>query len=265
MGLINMPEEDVFNDDIEVAADIPENPIVNEYLSKISIGDVETLAFGEDAYVTNTGTEENPVLNFGLPRGASGTIWGQLDGSLSDQTDLQEALDAKDTAIATKADANNAILTGIPTAPTAVSSTNNTQIATTAFVQNAISILNTNLTNYINSAVANVLKNMNYNGAVSVSVPYESGNSLIHTYTAPSNGYLIGLKPKGGDNSSTSDVLTINGKDILAFRNINHSSNDTINNNIMASILPVSAGDIISHKYQSSKYHGISFTFVPMR
>ena len=35
MGLINMPEEDVFNDDIEVAADIPENPIVNEYLSKI--------------------------------------------------------------------------------------------------------------------------------------------------------------------------------------------------------------------------------------
>ena len=263
-----MPEEDVFNDDIEVAADIPENPIVNEYLSKISIGDVETLAFGEDAYVTNTGTEENPVLNFGLPRGASGTIWGQLDGLLSDQTDLQEALDAKDTAIATKADANNAILTGTPTAPTAISSTNNTQIATTAFVQNAISILNTNLTNYINSAVANVLKNMNYNDAVSISIPYASGTSRIHTYTAPSNGYLIGLNPVTPNKTYTEeidDVLTINGKDILAFRNINHSSNDTINNNIMASILPVSAGDIISHKYQSSKYIGISFTFVPMR
>ena len=260
-----MPEEDVFNDDIEVAADIPENPIVNEYLSKISIGNVETLAFGKNAYVTNTGTEENPVLNFGLPRGASGTIWGQLDGLLSDQTDLQEALDAKDTAIATKADANNAILTGTPTAPTAVSSTNNTQIATTAFVQNAISILNTNLTNYINSAVANVLKNMNYNGAVSVSIPYENGTSMIHTYTAPSNGYLIGLNPNvSSTTSSTDDVLTINGKDILAFQNL-PDSNYVKNNNIMAAILPVSAGDIISHKYQSGKYKGISFTFVPMR
>lgn len=252
-----MPEEDVFNDDIEVAADIPENPIVNEYLSKISIGDVETLAFGEDAYVTNTGTEENPVLNFGLPRGASGTIWGQLDGSLSDQTDLQEALDAKDTAIATKADANNAILTGTPTAPTAVSSTNNTQIATTAFVQNAISILNTNLTNYINSAVANVLKSMNYNGAVSISVPYTSSGSTIHTYTAPSNGYLIGLNPNIS-NSSTMDVLTINGKDILLFYN----STKTL---YSQAILPVSAGDIISHKNQGKGFNGISFTFVPMR
>ena len=205
-------------------------------------------------------------MNFGLPRGASGTIWGQLDGLLSDQTDLQEALDAKDTAIATKANIASPAFTGTPTAPTAVSSTNNAQIATTAFVQNAISILNTNLTNYINSAVANVLKNMNYNGAVSVSIPYESGTSRIHTYTAPSNGYLIGLSPKDLKNgsSSTSDVLTINGKDILAFQNVTESSH-VINNNIMAAILPVSAGDIISHKYQSHDYKGFSFTFVPMR
>lgn len=262
-----MPEEDVFNDDIEVATDIPENVVIKEYLSDISIGDVETLDYGENAYVTNSGTADHPILNFGLPKGASGTTWGQLDGDLSDQTDLQAALDAKDTAIATKADANNAALTGTPTAPTAVSSTNNTQIATTAFVQNAISILNTTLTNYINSAVANVLKNMNYSNAVSVSVPYSSGTSTIHTYTAPSNGYLIGLNPNQPYSSGTlADVLTINGKDILAFQNVgNNYSSYTLNNNIMSAILPVSAGDIISHKNQSSGYVGISFTFVPSK
>ena len=38
-------------------------------------------------------------------------------------------------AIATKADANNAALTGVPVAPTAAAGTSTTQIATTAFVQ----------------------------------------------------------------------------------------------------------------------------------
>lgn len=189
-----MPE-DIFNDDVEVSADIPENVTVNEYLSDISIGDVETLDYGQDAYVTNSGTAEHPVLNFGLPKGASGTIWGQLDGTLSDQADLQAALDAKDTAIAAKANTNNAALTGTPTAPTASSSTNNTQIATTAFVQNAVSILNTTLTNalqsyvqsyvqnYVDSAVANMLKQIDFNGVVSI-----TGNMK---YTFPSNGYII--------------------------------------------------------------------------
>jgi hypothetical protein len=42
------------------------------------------------------------------------------------------------TAVGTKADINNPTFIGTPTAPTATSSTNNTQIATTAFVQAAI-------------------------------------------------------------------------------------------------------------------------------
>jgi hypothetical protein len=41
-------------------------------------------------------------------------------------------------AVGTKADINNPTFIGTPTAPTATSSTNNTQIATTAFVQAAI-------------------------------------------------------------------------------------------------------------------------------
>ena len=38
----------------------------------ITIGEVETLATGEDAYATMTGTSTHPVLNLGLPRGEKG-------------------------------------------------------------------------------------------------------------------------------------------------------------------------------------------------
>lgn len=45
------------------------------------------------------------------------------------------------TAIATKANTNNTVLTGTPTAPTASAATNNTQIATTAYTTTAINAI----------------------------------------------------------------------------------------------------------------------------
>ena len=67
---------------------------------------------------------------------------------------------------------DNANLTGVPNAPTAEAGTNTTQVATTAFVQNAINNLNippdygdqitqinnniTNLTNNINTLTTNI-------------------------------------------------------------------------------------------------------------
>ena len=54
--------------------------------------------------------------------------WGEVAGTLSEQTDLKTALDEK-APLASPA------LTGTPTAPTASSGTNSTQIATTAFVR----------------------------------------------------------------------------------------------------------------------------------
>jgi hypothetical protein len=52
-------------------------------------------------------------------------------------TQAQSTIDNLITDLASKVGANNAALTGIPTAPTAVSGTNTTQIATTEFVQHA--------------------------------------------------------------------------------------------------------------------------------
>jgi hypothetical protein len=65
---------------------------------------------------------------------ASSPQWGNIGGTLSTQTDLQAALNAK-------ANATNAALSGIPTAPTAATSTNTTQIATTEFVQAVVAAL----------------------------------------------------------------------------------------------------------------------------
>jgi hypothetical protein len=50
-------------------------------------------------------------------------------------TEIDDEFEAIETAIGTKADLVDAALTGTPTAPTAATTLNTTQIATTAFVQ----------------------------------------------------------------------------------------------------------------------------------
>ena len=59
--------------------------------------------------------------------GGSGGSWGAITGTLSAQTDLQNALNLKATLA-------SPTFTGVPAAPTAVPGTNTTQLATTAFV-----------------------------------------------------------------------------------------------------------------------------------
>ena len=53
-------------------------------------------------------------------------------------TEIDDEFEAIETAVATKADLNSPVLIGTPTAPTASAGTYNTQIATTAFVLNAV-------------------------------------------------------------------------------------------------------------------------------
>jgi hypothetical protein len=69
--------------------------------------------------------------------GAGGSVaWGGITGTLSSQTDLQTALNAK-------APLASPTFTGTPAAPTATGGTNTTQLATTAFVQAAIAAAGT--------------------------------------------------------------------------------------------------------------------------
>ena len=62
----------------------------------------------------------------------SSSEWGNIDGTLSNQVDLQTALNAKAPSL-------NPAFTGIPTAPTAAEGTNTSQIATTEYVQTELS------------------------------------------------------------------------------------------------------------------------------
>ena len=46
----------------------------------ISIGTVTTLPYGSSATVTNVGTAQNAILNFGIPMGAPGPSSGDAEG-----------------------------------------------------------------------------------------------------------------------------------------------------------------------------------------
>lgn len=61
----------------------------------------------------------------------------EQDASVSTLVDNANSIGANTTAIAAKADLDSPALTGTPTSVTAAAGTNNTQIATTAFVQAA--------------------------------------------------------------------------------------------------------------------------------
>lgn len=62
---------------------------------------------------------------------SGGGVWGTITGTLSDQTDLINALNLKSPI-------SSPIFTGVPSAPTAAPGTSTTQLATTAFVANAV-------------------------------------------------------------------------------------------------------------------------------
>lgn len=64
-------------------------------------------------------------------------------GKIVKGTEIDSEFNAIASAISSKLDAASPALTGIPTAPTAASGTNTTQIATTAFVKDAVDTLGT--------------------------------------------------------------------------------------------------------------------------
>ena len=80
---------------------------------------------------TGSGTYAAWTVNVGGVTPVTSTAWGAITGTLSAQTDLQTALDAKSPLA-------SPTFTGVPAAPTATAGTNTTQLATTAFVTAAV-------------------------------------------------------------------------------------------------------------------------------
>ena len=98
-------------------------------------------------------------------------------------TEIDDEFEAIETSIATKADLASPTFTGTPAAPTATSSTNSTQVATTAFTQAAISaaITSAALTAgtgiSISGGVVSTASGYNGYGARTVSTSAPSGGS----------------------------------------------------------------------------------------
>lgn len=113
---------------------------------------------------------------------SSGGTWGTITGTLSNQTDLQTALNLK-------ADLASPALTGVPTAPTADTLTSTTQLATTAFVQQELAA---------GTAVARNLEVevRNQSGA---SIP---AGSIVYISGATGNKPLITLSQANNDANS---------------------------------------------------------------
>ena len=251
-----MPEQDIFQNGVEVEADLPQNVEVKQYTSSITIGDVTTLPAGSNATVENVGTEEQAILNFGLPKGDAGSMWGELAGDIEDQEDLNTILTGLRTDVDAKAPKASPAFTGTPTAPTAVDDTNTTQIATTAFVKNAITNLQNALQSYINSV--GFMKNINTSAGVKFwtagTEQVTSSTSPVKTYTVPSNGWLL---LQYVSNSSYTTALYIGGTNMLS------ETKDGIS-------IPVSSGTVITQNgiIQLSAnryllYTSINATFFP--
>ncbi len=104
----------------------------------ITIGTVSTVSSTTPASVVNVGTPTNAIFNFEIPKGADGGggggTWGSITGTLSDQTDLNNALNDKigksltaglvkndgtiDTTTYSTFSGNYSDLSGKPTIPT---------------------------------------------------------------------------------------------------------------------------------------------------
>jgi len=110
-------------------------------------------------------------------------------GKLIKGSEIDAEYTAIATAITSKADTASPTFTGTPSAPTAASGTNSTQLATTAFVQAALSVLYpvgfvlSTVTNYADSAaVVAAYGGTTWTrfGAGKVLVGYDSGDSSFN-------------------------------------------------------------------------------------
>ena len=98
------------------------------------------ISYIADKAVYNDGSNRSVIGSAGIifsdasvqTTAASSPEWGNIEGDITDQIDLSNVLGLK-------APLASPVFTGVPVAPTASGGTNTTQIATTAFVNSAIS------------------------------------------------------------------------------------------------------------------------------
>lgn len=94
-----------------------------------------------------------PLADYDEDKMVAGELAVTTDSTDEDQKIFVAFAPGDSKRILTDTDLDSTALTGTPTAPTAASGTNTTQLATTAFVQNAVSGLASTLTATENNGV----------------------------------------------------------------------------------------------------------------
>jgi len=140
--------------------------------------------------------------NFAVKDGLSaGTAAKRVRG-----TEIDDEYNAIAVAVATKANINNTALTGVPTAPTAASAVNTTQLATTAYVK-------TNITASVTAAIVNA--HAYPVGSIYTSVVATNPNSLlgVGAWTAIGQGRVLmgvgGGYSAGAEGGTATEILSI--------------------------------------------------------
>lgn len=107
-------------------------------------------------------------------------------GKIVKGTEIDTEFNAISSAIATKADTASPTFTGTPSAPTAAEGTDTSQIATTAFVQDALATVN------ITGRIVQIVNSVTATGIESFSDSYvPTGHTATITPTSASNKILI--------------------------------------------------------------------------
>jgi hypothetical protein len=131
--------------------------------------------------------------------------WGNITGTLGDQTDLQ-------TALGLKAALLSPTFTGTPAAPTASAGTSTTQIATTAFAQGILTNTATALTDgasiditgkkhTLTTTQATITFSQSYGGDfTNIDVTF---NTTAATWTFPAGSLCVVEGSVSGDNTAT--------------------------------------------------------------
>lgn len=124
----------IFNRDISTSTTI--TTVAIDKCDHTQTEDTVLLAAAQTLTNKTINASNNTISNLALSMFASGVVLTALSNSPSDTALLTEK--AISTLLALKAPLASPNLTGTPTAPTAAAGTNTTQIATTAFVKDAV-------------------------------------------------------------------------------------------------------------------------------
>lgn len=189
------------------------NPGANGISPQLGVGNVvvETLESDQDATVaiTESGTQANPIwnFNFGIPKGQDGSAvtsvaWGDITGSLANQTDLVSALQAK---------ANASALASYATQVYANNVASNATYQANVYTDSKISALSSAIAG-LSSVYAGLNSNNAFAGinSFSKSIGLLSSANIVVT-DANQSEYTINIPRVSGTMALTNDIPSLSG------------------------------------------------------